>query len=169
MNQQSGEQPTIQMPSWLEGWDEATVVDAYEESLRVQELQSQWSDAIDSKAVAVFTVASVILTLLPAIKPPEVLALWVLAGMAWIFAAGACLFAFQPRALEIGPNPKTLLDERWLGLTANEFRLCRMSEMGDSYDFNRDALNAKAHWLTFAVWAAAVEVLSLFLALLLSV
>jgi hypothetical protein len=168
MNSQNLEKPTNKMPSWLEGWDEATVAAAYEESLQVQALQSQRSDAIDLKIVVVFTVTSVILTLIPAIGRLEaegvVLAFWVLAGVAWVFAAGACLFGFQPRALEIGPNPKTLLDARWLGLTVNEFRLCRMSEMGDSHDFNRDALDTKARWLTVAVWATAVEVLALLLA-----
>jgi hypothetical protein len=75
------------MPLWPDSWDEDTVDAAYGESLRVQELQSQWSDAMDSKAVAVFTVASVIVTLLPALEQLErsgpVLGLWMSAGWRW--------------------------------------------------------------------------------------
>jgi len=166
------ERPNIDMPSWLESWDEGTATVAYEEALQVQSLHSAWSDTIDTKAVATFTVASVILTVVPAIRQdrPEgfALVLLVAAGVAWVFAAGGCLLAFKPRAFDVGPNPKALLDERWLSLTTKEFRLCRMSEMGDSYKANRAVLDAKAGWLTIALWAAAAEVLALFLALLIA-
>lgn len=158
----------IEMPSWSPEWHEDAVEIGYQESLRIQEIQSQWSDAIDSKVVAVFTVGSVIVTLIPTfhrLGPGLPSTLWLVASAFWLLAAIASGLAFHPRALEIGPNPSGFLEGRWLSLNANEFRLCRLSELGESYAFNRDKLGSKALWLQVAMYLTAAEVLCLILAL----
>lgn len=158
----------VKKPRWDPAWDKATAVAAYEESLRIQEIQSQWSDAIDTKVAGVFALASVIVTLSPTLGLPQhnpvALALWKAAAVFWLLSSVCCYVAFRPTALEIGPDPSGLLERRWMQLTAHEYRLFRMSEMGESYVFNRRALSAKARWLRGALAFAVVEVFLLLLA-----
>jgi hypothetical protein len=158
----------VKKPRWDPTWDEATAEAAYQESLRVQEIQSQWSDSIDTKVAGIFGVASVIVTISPALGILEggaiALWLWKAAAVCWLLASVCCYLAFRPRALEIGPDPGGLLHRRWMQLTAHEFRLFRMSEMGDSYAFNRDTLDGKATWLARATYLTFAEVFALLLA-----
>jgi hypothetical protein len=87
----------IEMPAFSETWDAETIDLAYQESLPVQELQSQWSDAVDTKVIALFAAGSVLVTLVPTLHRPVAglpSVLWCVAGVCWVLAAGMCCFAF---------------------------------------------------------------------------
>jgi hypothetical protein len=158
----------VKKPRWDPNWDEATAEVAYQEALRIQDIQSQWSDAIDTKVAGIFAVASVIVTISPALGVPHggstATALWGAAAACWLLASVFCYLAFRPRGLEIGPNPSGLLHRRWMQLTVHEFRLYRMSDMGESYALNKNTLDSKASWLAWATYLTFAEVFALLLA-----
>jgi hypothetical protein len=134
-------------------------------------MYSQWSDTIDSKVVAVFSVASAILGLAPALKQLHSvgasLAFWIVAASCWVFAVVFCHLAYRPRNFRVDPSPAKLLVPEWLRLDPDQYQFYRLRDMGKSYEHNRDDLDRKASCLGWAILFTAGEVFALALAFVL--
>ena len=142
---------------------------AYEDATRIQPLLASWSDALDTKVVAVFSVASALLTFGPAFRNPTGTdagkVLLIGAGVFWAVAAFFCRKAFNPRHMMIGPHPDVIQQPEWLGALPDEYRRARLTDMADAYAFNRGHLTGKADALRGAIAFTAIETLLLALAL----
>jgi hypothetical protein len=159
--------------TWNHAWNEETLGLAYEITAQREPIYGEWADAIDTKAIGVFTVASAILTLVPSLNHPVPhgfpLLVWLLAAAFWFAAARCCYEAYRPRYLEIGPNPSTLRCAEWLSLKPAEYRFEMLGFMGQTYEANKRELNRKAEALREAVWYTGGEVLALAVAIFLGV
>ncbi len=131
---------------------------AYAESLTVQPALLDWSDAMDTKLIAIFSVSSVIVTLVPTLGPAGLASsrLWLAALAAWGFAAYFCCAALMPRSLQVGPDPGKLLGDDWLSLSAPAFLRARLTYMAEAYNENVPVLVQKAGRIRRALLATAV-------------
>jgi hypothetical protein len=137
---------------------------AYAAAGEAERLMYHWGDAIDTKAIGIFGVASIIVTVVPTMEtfhagPP--LVAWVIAICFWVLAARSCYAAFSPREFRVGPNPRTLADPAWLELTPTEYKGHMLTFMGRAYDHNKQELDRKAEALGSAIWYTAGEVMAL--------
>jgi hypothetical protein len=163
--------PDANIAPWDDSWDNDTLQLAYEESAGIREIDINWIESIDTKVVAVFSVASAIVGLTPTLRGDAALSveravLLGFAGIAWLFAAFRCYFAYQPRGFTIGPNPKRKLDARWLGLTPTYYRYYALRDMAEAHEANRIEIVRKGGHLSAAIFATALEVIFLALAFL---
>lgn len=158
------------VPGWDPAWDPDTLADIYAEALRTPGQLTEWSDALDAKAVAIFGVTSAIVAVGPSLLGEErsttSTALLILAAILWMAAFFYCFQAYNPRRLTMGPNPQKLLDPRWLGIHQYYFRLYRIRELGAVWDRSTATIDDKAHHLKCALLFGGLEVAALVLAVL---
>lgn len=162
----------IQDTSWDETMNEETIRLAYDEAKALRTLYTDWGDALDAKTVAVFSVASVILSVAPLFheSTPRGLALVVLiaAVICWGVAVMFCHDAYTPRGLRVDPSPHKLLSPAWLSLPPGQFYFFRLRDMAKTHNHNRDTLDDKADRLRWATAFVAAEVALLALAFMLN-
>jgi hypothetical protein len=162
----------VKSPEDVAAYNPETIKLAYEASIPILNTFSEWADSIDTKIVALFGVASVIVTLTPTLYRPDapgaLLTLWALGVVSWGAAAWACYQAYKPRPLRVGPNAEILLTDDWLARTPHEFQYARLHWLAGSYKANRDRIREKVYWFDLAIKLVAAEVLLLSVAMLLS-
>ncbi|MGE5803218.1 MAG: hypothetical protein ACM358_13290 [Gemmatimonadota bacterium] len=127
-------------------------------------------EVIDRKVVAVFTIASAIATLGPALgRFPFCSGGWWLSAGAvamWLGAAVQCWRAFDPRGYRVDPDPSTIASADWLRLHPGAFYLERLKSVRESIEVNSRTINARALALRGALVFALLEVAFLLAALL---
>jgi hypothetical protein len=158
--------------TWSDSFDTETVAAAYEDARSVLPLCASWADSIDAKTIAVFGIASSILTIVPALRPLSKatlpLVLWCLALSCWIISMGFCLAAYKPTQYRIDPNPQTTSRAAWLTLTPTLFRYYRLEDMATTYVHNRNQIDRKGWRLRAALIVTAAEVICVSLAQIVS-
>lgn len=156
---------------WDSGRNEETLRLAFEESVALSPVYGQWADAIDRKLLAVFGLASVIISLAPSLQWGSGLVggpryAWYVAAGAWGVVAGLCYVAYRPRDFRLGPNPATLQNSAWTHLTPTEYRYFSLGDMGKTFEQNRAQIMKKADLLGVMLVFTAVEVVALLVAFL---
>ncbi|HEV7596266.1 MAG TPA: hypothetical protein VGO33_14810 [Gemmatimonadaceae bacterium] len=146
--------------------DDETIKLAYDESVALRPMYTSWFDGTDTKIVAIFIVASVIVTFAPGISKMPPLSgdshnLWIAAILFWLVAVVLCYAAYNPRAFRIDPNPGKIRKATWLRLTPSQYRFYRLRDMGKTHDLNLDQIQRKTMLLRWAMFFTAVEVLAL--------
>jgi hypothetical protein len=161
----------VESHEWDSRWDEETILLAYEASKELPATFSAWADAVDNKVVATFSVGAVLVVLLPALQQqPPTPAATIFLGLAlgfWVFAAVACYRAYRPVGLRVEPNPRLLLNPKWLELSPKRFRYWRLHWLGKTFTHNSDQLARKTEHLGQALILTAAEVFCLLLSLVL--
>jgi len=160
--------PDVKLPprppsiTWNSNWDERTAQLAYEHAREMQRTVEAWIDSLDNKVVAVFGVASGVISLVTSLAglPPGTWGrgLWAGALGAWLVSALYCRKAFKPNDFRLDPDARVLLDQKWLSLKPQQFLLDRLNNMGVSVGHNQTALKGKAEALRLALGWAVVEV-----------
>ena len=167
---------TTQQPDpqtvWSEEFQPETVGAAYQDASAALALCAAWGDSLDGKVVAVFAVASSIITFVPALRPPSTeevpLMLFVASLVFWVVAMVACYRAYRPTMFRVDPIPAQVTNAQWLSLTNNLYQFYRLRDMGKTFAHNQGEINAKAEYLRDAMIATGLEVLFLVLSLLTS-
>jgi hypothetical protein len=144
--------------------NDETAALAYQESLRATEALTGWYEALDGKAVAVFSVSSLIVGLAPKVAVARGIP-WAVALVAWGISAGACFWALLPKDFRFDPKPKVLMNEAWLRLDPVAFRRFRLEDVAVTYRVNSEAYKLKSKILMVAIGATVIEVISLAVAL----
>jgi hypothetical protein len=148
-----GEKPKLKDPN-----PEALKL-AFEESKDLTVRQDAWIEAIDQKLVAVFTLASAVAGLVPALADTSsAVWLWRAGGAAWFVAAALSLLGFWPRKMFVSPNPDGIYKPAWLAIEIDEYRMKRLWSLGTVYLGNKELISRKAGLLRYAMVGATVEV-----------
>ncbi|MFQ5878868.1 MAG: hypothetical protein ACE5IZ_01665 [Dehalococcoidia bacterium] len=133
--------------------------------------QMSWVDSIDRKAIALLTLGSALITILPAIatRLSDGDASWrlislVLPGAIYILAMWFLWGAFKPRAWGLVPDPP-LLQAHWLDSPVEEVRRIIIEAIAQAYESNQRQIDAKARSLGRATILVAVEAGALVIAL----
>jgi hypothetical protein len=130
-----------------------------------------WVDSIDRKAVALLTLGSALITILPAIatRLADSEASWRLASLAmpgaiYVLAMVFLWDAFRPRTWGIVPDPP-LLQQHWLTSPVEEVRQVIIDAIAEAYASNQQEIDAKARSLARAAGLISVEAAALVVAL----
>ena len=154
---------------WADTFDRETVRLAYEEAAKLPPLYGEISKTIETKTVSVFTVGAAVLGFAPIFRQLHPTGLdvipWFIAVGAFLIAAFFCREAYRPRDMRVDPNPTKLASPDWLELEPDHFRFFRLRDMGTTYDQVREILNERGRYVTYAMWAVALEVAALTFAL----
>jgi hypothetical protein len=138
---------------------------AYAEVASKQAYFLEWSDAVATRSIGLFSVASLVVTLVPALAQLHVAGpwrlVWLLALLCWAGASIACFIALHPTTLLVSPEPSALLDPRWTTLSAPWYHRYRLEEFAEISAQNRPTLCRKAAWLKRALLLTGLEVLAL--------
>jgi hypothetical protein len=109
--------PTTQPPwfKWNAKWDPDTTKLAYEESIKLQAVYTDWIKAVEGKIVTVFTVSSAAITVSASLRASNPLrwsmAVWAGALVAYIIAIAFCLRAYKVRRYRLDLNPQSMLED----------------------------------------------------------
>lgn len=133
--------------------------------------QMSWVDSIDKKAVALLTLGSALITILPAIaaRLSDTDAAWrlislVLPGLVYVVAMWSLWDAFKPRVWGLVPDPP-LLQAHWLDSPVEEVRRIIIQAIAEAYESNQRQIDVKARSLSRASALIAVEAGALVIAL----
>jgi hypothetical protein len=144
---------------------------AYTEARETYAYFVGWTDALATKAIGLFTAASLIVSLVPAVTDLHPIGwhrwLWLGSLFAWAVSAIACALVLWPRDL-FTFNPRTVLDPKWRTLPAIWYHRFRLDNIASAYEQNEQVLRAKTQWLLFELAATGAEVLLLAMLLFLS-
>jgi len=153
MSTSVGEQSKLKEPN------PETVMLAFEESRDIVARLDAWIDAIDQKIVTVFTLASALAGLVPAVADTtSTIWAWRLGGLAWIVTAILCTRGLWPQKAAVCPSPYRIYTPRWLARDAEEYRMKRLGSLGSVYLENVALIRLKARLLRYAMVAAAGEI-----------
>ena len=132
--------------------------------------QMSWVDSIDSKAVALLTLGSGLITILPAIatRVADPGASWrltslVLPGVIYVLAMWFLWDAFKPRTWGLVPDPP-LLQTHWLDSPVEEVRRVIIDATADAYTNNQLQIDRKIRSLSRAAALIAAEATALVVA-----
>jgi hypothetical protein len=143
----------------------------YAEARDIYAYFTGWADALTSKALGLFTTASLIVSLVPAVTDLHPIGwlrwLWLGALACWAVASVSCGSLLWPRGMVGITNPRVALDGRWTTLQPVWYYRYRVEHLAEVSDKNRQMLRAKTTWLLVALVAMGLEVLLLALLLLL--
>ena len=160
---QSGDSNQIDNPE--------TLALIYTEARETYTYFTGWSDALTSKALGLFTTASLIVSLVPALTDLHPMGwlrwLWLGALLCWAVASVACGALLWPRGMTGAISPRRALDNRWTTLSPVWYYRYRVEDLANVSDKNRRMLRAKTKSLFVALAATGLEVLLLALLLLL--
>lgn len=168
-----GSEPTLQArlpkphvdPAW-----EKTIEIAFERSSAVPQADIEWNNALDTKAVQVFSVGAILLgvTQLRLVDPQWAWQKWtfLLAVIAFLLAALNCYRAYRPGGLAVGLDPKTTVDPELLERSPTEYQRQAIVDLARDHDLNTRRLQTKAEQIRVALFFAAAEVVLLVLSLL---
>ena len=169
---------TDELSKELDGlmWDEqnvssAALESAFQEAQGSREFVSQWSDALDAKIIAVFSLASVLMGAVPTVGGIEEegwnLVPWGVAATAWVVTIVLSSLAFAPRIFRVGPDPSVLIGEQWIGAgsTRERYYFFRLRDLAKDWVRNWDIVNTKARMLGLAIPFTAIETGALVIAL----
>ena len=163
---------TAEVVAFDASWDENTVQAAFDESVKLEAISYEWADAIDRKAITIFTLATAIASVAPRLfqfagdfnqRADWFIGLGCFSGLV---AAICCFASYKPNDFAVSPNPLAVRDKSWMELSPSSYRWNRMRELGNAVEKNRKQCNLKAYWLSCAIGATIVEVGFLFLAYL---
>ena len=133
--------------------------------------QMSWVDSIDRKAVALLTLGSGLITILPAIATRVAdpgaswrLASLVLPGVIYVLAMWFLWDAFKPRTWGLVPDPP-LLQAHWLDSPVEEVRRVIIDAIAEAYGSNQSQIDAKARSLGRAAALIGIEAAALVIAL----
>jgi hypothetical protein len=128
-------------------------------------------DSIDRKAVALLTLGSGLITVLPGIatRVGDSDASWrltwlVLPGLIYVVAMWFLWDAFRPRTWGLVPDPP-LLQTHWLDSPVEEVRRVIIAAIAEAYSGNQLQIDEKARSLAWAAALIAVEAAALVVAL----
>jgi len=140
------------------------------EIANIHPFMSQWSDAVDAKVLAAFTLASTLIGVIPAIGGVKADGWewlpWIVAGIAWAAASLCCALAYSTRSFRVGPSPDVLMDAKWLTLTPEHYRLYRLRDLGKDWNNNWKVINSKATALGWSIPFIIIESAALVVALM---
>lgn len=161
----SGEQPV----PWEKDWNEDTVRKLYEEARESQRSLMSVPDALDSKIVTIFTLASAIAGFAPKVStlPPRcsiAWTLWVLALAAWVVSVTFCAVGFFPRDFRFDPDARNVGVPEWFAQSQRDYYVYRLRDMKKSMHHNEGVLKRKVSGLKVAIIATAIEVALLLVA-----
>jgi hypothetical protein len=138
---------------------------AYQEVKDTRAYFLEWSDAVANRAVGLFGIASILMTLVPAFAQLHVVGawqgVWIVALVCWAGTSLCCFLALYPATLYVDPDPAVLLDSRWLELPTAWYQRYRLEEWAVIAAHNRPILRTKAGWLKRGLLLAGAEVLAL--------
>lgn len=104
----------------------------------------EWADTIDTRTVTVFTVASAIVGLAPALRGPETdmtVQVLLIAGCAcWVLAAATSVAAYRVNAFRVDPAPSVPASDASMRLSPAECRYYRLCDMSVTDRFNGSRL-----------------------------
>ena len=167
-----------QIAPWDDAWSADTLQMAYEESASTRDVASSLAEAIDTKVVAMFSVASAIIGLTPSLHgagdliaaathpSPWRLFFYFVGAVAWVYVAIQCYRAYRPHDFAVGPNPNKALNGAWLRLTPAKYKYYAIKEMGRAHEINASHILRRGALIRWVMIATIVEVLSLGLAFL---
>jgi hypothetical protein len=163
--------PDPKIAPWNDSWNKETVRLAFEESASSRDVVSALADSMDNKVVAIFSVASAIIGLTPALRGDEAISVeravtFAISVLAWGVAVIQCYRAYQTHDFIVGPNPNKALDAKWLRLAPEKYQYYAIAEMGRAHEVNAAHILRRGKLLSAAMVATVVEVLSLGLAFL---
>lgn len=126
--------------------------------------QAQASEALDSKAVAFFSVATVVLGLAATFgfKTPSAAGTVAtlfggLGFMAYAVAMGGAISALSLRRFETLDNPVMMREWYW-DMAPSQFKMELLTHLEDAYSKNNEQLRSKAGKVKIATYAVALEV-----------
>lgn len=169
MPERTGDLAKPRPPAWAASWPEETSEQAYHEAREAVLAADKWADAIDRKAVAVFSVSALTMMLAPMVQggarlPAFQAAAWLGALVCFLVATYNFRRAYKPRSFRVGPNPGALQTPEWLALPVACYRYRMLEWLGKTFEDNRRITDEKAAALDAAVFWAALEVVLLSLA-----
>ena len=138
---------------------------AYEVSKGHYEMVAKWIDSIDSKIVAVFSVASLFIGILLTFKGVTPMWDWVfiifcLAAASFVATAYFCWNGFRTRRFIMGNNPRKLL-EQYASREPDYTKEYLLKYWGENFEHNLSILQQKAFALRWAITCAGIEVILL--------
>jgi hypothetical protein len=153
----------VLVPDYDESWKPEAIEQAFTESRDVLPMLLSEMDASDSKTVAVFTLASAVIGLGPALsrQAPQSFdewILWVIAAIAWFVSVYHAFLAYKPGEIRRGPDPLKLLSPDWMTLSKTEYQANRLRYMAKTADMCFKVIDEKADHLQKALIATGVEV-----------
>jgi hypothetical protein len=157
--------------AWNPEWPLETAELAYSEAREAAREADKWADVVDTKAVAVFTVAAGAVTLAPSLQrgasSPLQALLWLAALICFLGSAYYSYCAYKPHDFRFGPDPLRLQTPEWLALPPGRYRYRMLEWLGKNYEHNSGVTERKAKALTRAMRWTAFEVIALSLAVIL--
>jgi hypothetical protein len=137
----------------------------YEAAKDSYEMVARWSDSIDTKIIAVFSAASLLiglLTTLGGVKPElhYAFVIFCLATVSFLATVVFCWKGFSTKTFMMGNNPRKLL-EQYAPREPSDAKWYLLKYAGQHYEHNLQVLRQKSSALKKATWFVGGEVLLL--------
>jgi hypothetical protein len=137
----------------------------YELSKNHDDFISSISSSIDTKAIAIFSIAGTLLAVLSSIEGISVgwrvdFIFFCLTVIAFLFSTYHCWNAFRTQQFIQGNNPKILLNE-YSVFAPEETQQYLLKYWGENYEKNLKVIHAKGIALRYAIISTGIEICTL--------